>query len=269
MIAVDRVVGGFKVSVFGIEAFFIRNRDDRADNRVINLNHSETFFPSISEDLKLYREALEISGMQWTDNVYKQLRVLSFLQLVREGVKRNPSGSFLELGVWKGLSAFMIGKVIRDEFGSTQKIILVDSFEGGLSDKSAHDANLVYDQNTQEILAEKMQFSSSRSETQSVMVAFDNVEIIEGWVPDVLEQIDKTEDFAFIHFDMDLYEPTIGSLEALWDRVQSRGILVFDDYNSTQFPGVTRAVEDFVEIREDEIDLFYEVPFGSSWIIKK
>lgn len=269
MLTINRVVGGFKISVFGLEAFFVRNRDGRAHNCVVNLNHSKSFFPETSPDLKLYQEALEVSGMQWTDNIYKQLRVLSFLQLVRESAKRNTSGSFVELGVWRGLSAFMIGKVIREELGADHKILLVDSFEGGLSGKSVQDANLVFVQDSNQIIAEKMQFSSSRSQVESVMATFDNVEIIEGWVPDVLTQIEDGEAIAFIHFDMDLFEPTVGALEALWGRVQPGGILVFDDYHSTQFPGVTTAVGDFVEAREGEIDLFYEVPFGSAWIVKR
>ena len=68
---------------------------------------------------------------------------------------------------------------------------------------------------------------------------------------------------------MDLYEPTASGLRRLWKNLLPNGVIVFDDFNSTQFPGVTEAVREFVRNNEDEINLFYEVPFGSAWMIKK
>lgn len=266
---IKKVTGGVQIRLLGFDFFLVRNLSARADNLIFDRNISNVYYPDRTEDLKLYETALFESEMVWTDNIYKQLRVLSFLQLVRWSATRNPSGCFLELGVWKGLSALMIAKTLRDKLSSNQILILVDSFEGGLSQKSSQDKNLVIEQSRADIEAEKRQFSSRKEQVARVLSGYDGIQLIEGWVPDVLVELDTQVFFSFIHFDMDLYEPTASGLRKLWKNLLPSGVIVFDDFNSTQFPGVTEAVREFVRNREDEINLFYEVPFGSAWLIKK
>jgi hypothetical protein len=42
-----------------------------------------------------------------------------------------------------------------------------------------------------------------------------------------------------------LYEPTKACCEYLWDKLESDGIMVFDDYENARFPGVKKAVDEF------------------------
>jgi O-methyltransferase len=268
LLKIKRVVAGIFIKLLSLEIFIIRNKNKCANYRVIDVNQSLSFATTLNSDLALYNKALDLSDMRWTDNFYKQLRVLSFIQLVRYAARNNPSGIFLELGVWRGLSAVMIAEILRGELGLQSKIVLFDSFEGGLSDKSANDTNFVSEQSVEQILKEKHQFTSTQEQVESALSGYPNIEIHAGWVPEVLYSWVSNECISFVHLDMDLYDPTVAALEHLWPKLASRGVIVLDDYNSSQFPGVTIAVKEFLEKREGEVDVFYEVPFGACWMIK-
>ena len=53
--------------------------------------------------------------------------------------------------------------------------------------------------------------------------------------------------FSLIHFDCDLYEPTKAALNFLWSRVSRGGVLIFDEYSIKDWPGETKAVDEFLE----------------------
>ena len=48
--------------------------------------------------------------------------------------------------------------------------------------------------------------------------------------------------YAFVSIDADLYAPTAAALPLFWDRLSPGGVIMVHDYNSTQFPGVGKAV---------------------------
>ena len=50
---------------------------------------------------------------------------------------------------------------------------------------------------------------------------------------------------SFLHLDVDIYDPTILTLNLLWDRLSKGGLLVIDDYKSVK--GATDAVDEFLE----------------------
>lgn len=52
--------------------------------------------------------------------------------------------------------------------------------------------------------------------------------------------------FSLVHFDCDLYRPTRAALESLWERVTRGGVLIFDEYAIADWPGETRAVDEFL-----------------------
>jgi len=52
--------------------------------------------------------------------------------------------------------------------------------------------------------------------------------------------------FSLLHFDCDLYAPTRAALDALWPRVTRGGVLLFDEYAIADWPGESRAVDEFL-----------------------
>lgn len=57
--------------------------------------------------------------------------------------------------------------------------------------------------------------------------------------------------FSLVHFDCDLYMPTKVALAALWDRVVRGGILIFDEYAIADWPGESKAVDEFFKDKPD------------------
>ena len=54
---------------------------------------------------------------------------------------------------------------------------------------------------------------------------------------------------ALLHIDLDLYDGYKYALELFWDQIQSKGIIVFDEFDTVNWPGATLAVKEFLESR--------------------
>ena len=62
--------------------------------------------------MQLYFEGLKQSRNEWTDNFYKQLRHYSLQELVCHVMQQRLIGDFVECGVWKGHSAYIISSIL-------------------------------------------------------------------------------------------------------------------------------------------------------------
>ena len=67
---------------------------------------------------------------------------------------------------------------------------------------------------------------------------------IEETIPRFLEENPGIR-FSLIHFDCDLYAPTKIALEGLWPRLSRGGLILFDEYSIPDWPGETKAVDEF------------------------
>jgi hypothetical protein len=94
---------------------------------------------------------------------------------------------------------------------------------------------------------------------------FDFVKIYKGWIPEKFELI-KNLKFSLIHIDVDLYEPTLKSLEFFYPRLEDGGIIVCDDYNSKMFNGSKRAWDEF--FKKNKSQLNFSPSLSSSFAIK-
>ena len=52
--------------------------------------------------------------------------------------------------------------------------------------------------------------------------------------------------FCFVYIDVDVVNPTLISLENLWERVVKNGIIVIDDYNSVKW-GPFNVIDNFLK----------------------
>lgn len=51
--------------------------------------------------------------------------------------------------------------------------------------------------------------------------------------------------FSLVHFDCDLYKPTQAALACFWPLVSRGGLVLFDEYSIAEWPGETRAVDEY------------------------
>jgi len=94
---------------------------------------------------------------------------------------------------------------------------------------------------------------------------FTFIEVIKGRIQDSVNYLTKNS-FGFIYLDMDIYSPTIFSLNYFSDKLIPGGIILLDDYNFKTCPGINKAVAELVKANSD----FVKIPLqtGQCMLIK-
>lgn len=248
-------------SLVGYEVTF--GRKGKQNYVAVDKNIWESYF-SNDKKMQLYYEGLKRSRNEWTDNFYKQLRHYSLQELVYHVTQQRLNGDFVECGVWKGHSAYIISSILSaNDFKGDFHIF--DSFEGGLSGKVEKDKNLRDELTEKQVQEESNLLASTENEVSACLSKFQFVHLYKGWIPSRFNDVEDRQ-FAFVHIDVDLYDPILDSLNFFFPKLVKGGVIVFDDYGITQFPGAKKAVDEF--LKKNTCQFFYEVPMGSSFLIK-
>jgi len=253
-------------SLFNLSIFVKKNKKN-TDYEIIDKNIWMPFFYS-KKYFSLYKEGLEKSKQQKTDNFSKNLRHYSLMQCVKHVLSKNnlQNYNFAECGCWNGHSTYIISKILKEN-NFKNKFYIFDSFEGGLSDLNQEDKNLLQEMSEEEVSKQKDYLKSSEQQVKNILKDFEFVEIYNGWIPKKFFHI-KDKKFQFVHLDVDLYEPTRDSLNFFFPKLAEGGIIVCDDYNFSTFPGAKKAWDDFFKDKKESYNFFYELPFGGCLIIK-
>lgn len=175
-------------------------------------------------------------------------------------------GSIVELGVSRGVSFFSFHKFLEIFLptDTSKKVFGFDSFEG-LSDFSDEDGRTAKDHvndkteggwSAREVEGEI--FDLCKLFNADNILARERSILIKGRIQDTLEPfLERTPGLRInlLHFDMDLYEPTLFALERLWDRVVPGGVIVFDEYGIPPWGGEASAFDQFRAARGIEVKL--------------
>ena len=76
--------------------------------------------------------------------------------------------------------------------------------------------------------------------------------IHKGWF-NQLDLSDIPEKISFAHLDGDLYESIIQPLHLIYDKIQPSGIILIDDYLHADWPGVEKAINEFLVDKPEKI----------------
>jgi O-methyltransferase len=158
-------------------------------------------------------------------------------------------GAYAECGVFSGTSSLFLCRAARtrrpgyngeglhliDSFEGISRPVTEDEFDAHSGDGSVFRANVP-----------KGTLSSPIDVVKSTMRDFPGTSIHQGWIPDVFGGLPETR-WAFVHIDVDLYEPTRDCLEYFYPRLCDGGVIVCDDYVAPFFPGAQRAWDQFCE----------------------
>ena len=194
--------------------------------------------------LTLYHRARTLSGSN--DNVFKQNRFYTLLQMAGRVLDEALPGDIVECGCWKGHSTYMVADRLQAA-SWPGRFFVFDSFEGGLSDKVAADRTARGDTDPEKTHTQKLFFASNYEAVEALMRPFPFVSLNKGWIPTVFDGVAGLVDrrFALVHIDVDLYEPTRDSLAFFGPRMSDGGLIVIDDYGSANFPGSKAAVDEY------------------------
>lgn len=160
-------------------------------------------------------------------------------------------GDTAECGAFRGASSYLICRRIK---GLSKRHHIFDSFEG-LSEPRPEDGTYW----------RKGDLASPEEIIRHNLGEFDFVDYYKGWIPDRFQEVADRR-FCFVHIDVDLYEPTLKSLEFFYERMSVGGIILCDDYGFKTCPGAKKAMDEFFEKRPEKI---VSLPTGQGFIVKR
>jgi len=175
-------------------------------------------------------------------------------------------GSIVELGVSRGVSFFTWHKLLEvfAPADTARKVYGFDSFEG-LTDFTESDgisaADALNDKKVGGWSAAGVEdeiFGLARLANADNVLARERSRLIKGRVQETLPPfLAQTPGLriSLLHFDLDLYEPTIFALEQLWDLVVPGGVVIFDEYALPPWGGEATAFDEFVRRRGLDVRL--------------
>ena len=222
------------------------------------LQTAQTSFEADEEFHNLYEHAQSKTIMKNTDNPLRRQRHYTLIQLLRHS--NIEMGDVCELGCWRGLSAYEMAHYIRQKNKQTAFNIF-DSFEG-LSEIQPIDMPAGKSRDDESM---RKQFACSLETAQKNLSEFNFIRYYKGWIPDRFHEV-KNRSFSFVHIDVDLYQPICDSFQFFYPRLIKHGIMVFDDYGCTQFPGAKKAIDKC--LKEISNPFFISLPSGSAFLIK-
>jgi hypothetical protein len=240
--------------------------DDAVEKRL--LEHFERFTISptdIWRDFPLY-----------TRRTYLK-RFLAHYELFQKVI--DLPGDIVELGVFRGASLMSWANFmeIRNMGDRQKKIVGFDNFMGfgELDEKDGAPVAAVQKE------AGGFDSSGFEESLRDVISIFDSdrfipyktrVHLVKG---DASETVPKyvVENpgmrISLLHFDVDLYRPTLIALEHLWPLVVPGGVVAFDEYGIPPWEGESRAVDEFFAGRKISLRRFDWCANPGAYLIKE
>jgi hypothetical protein len=157
-------------------------------------------------------------------------------------------GDTAECGVLAGSSSYLICRAFAD-----RTHFMFDSFQG-LSEPSARDGDYFH----------KHELDCSLDKLKENLKEFPNTSYHKGWIPERFKDIESKR-FAFVHIDVQLYQPTRDSIEFFYPRMNKGGIILCDDYGFSTCPGAKQAMDEFFADKPEKI---IWLSGGSAFIVK-
>lgn len=230
------------------------------------LNLSLTSFEDDDAFHSAYERAQCATQSADTDNPLRRQRFFVTNQLLRQADLGR--GDVCEAGCFRGLSAHLFAQSIK-QLDQQVAFHIFDSFQG-LSEIESIDLPDDWDQRYKQQSdwsTDKLrkQFSCSLQTVRENLGEFDFIHYHEGWIPTRFHEV-ADRSFSFVHIDVDLYQPILESFQFFYPRLIPHGIMVFDDYGSTQFPGAKNAIDEC--LRQYNDNLFISTASAVAFLIK-
>lgn len=144
------------------------------------------------------------------------------IEFMREVSAETPPGCFVEVGVYKGGTAWHLAEVAREQ---GREIHLFDTFNG-IPCALPEDNHVVGD--------------FADTDVDAVMAAIPDAVFHVGVFPLTMPAV--FPDIAFVHVDCDQYETARAVIDLMSPLMVKGGVMHFDDYGCTW--GVTKAVDE-------------------------
>lgn len=171
-------------------------------------------------------------------------------------------GDFVECGIFKGEMTWLVTGCL-DFQNLNRRFYLYDTFEGFSPDYSSEE-DFPSGSGFYNFATEQYQLPELFSQVKQRFADFTNVEVIQGVVPDVLDDR-RPERIASFHIDLNSPAAERGALEKLFDSIVPGGLIIFDDYGWRHFAKQKKAADEFLAARGLRV---LELPTGQGLVVK-
>ena len=164
--------------------------------------------------------------------------------------KKSPK-TFLEIGVFHGVTARNICELLYTIHKDDFKYIGLDLFEESDENKSEVIPNSVFTNPLKNFYFKYIQKQNpySKEAVEDLLKKFkDNVTLIKGNSNLILKKVDMSKiDYVFLDGGH-TYKTVKNDLECCLDVINANGIVMCDDYNFGHLPDVKKAIDEFVRV---------------------
>ena len=183
--------------------------------------------------------------MAWKNDQVLGVETEKIVELATKALE--VEGDLVELGCYKGDTSLVLADIIKD---SDKKLWIYDSFEG-LPEKSAADESEI-GKNFQ-----KGELTVSKREVKERFLRAElKVPVIKkAWFKDLTKE-DLPEKIALAFLDGDFYESVKDSLKLVELKMVDGGVIVIHDYNNPALPGVSQAIDEWLEGKDFKIEIY-------------
>jgi len=182
-----------------------------------------------------------------------------------EEVKKKSPKTFLEVGVFHGVTARNICELLFQIHKDDFKYIGLDLFEESDENKSEVIPNTSFSNPFKSLFFKyiKKQNPYSKEAVEDLLKKFkNNVSLIKGNSNLILRKIDMSKiDYVFLDGGH-AYETVKNDLECCLDVINSNGIVMCDDYNFGHLPDVKNAIDDFVKANNFKCEILCDGRFA-------
>jgi len=184
-----------------------------------------------------------------------------FLSLVKE---KEPK-TFLEIGVFHGVTARNVCELLYSIHGNNFNYIGLDLFEKNKENKNEIIPNTNFSNPIKHIYFKyvKRENPYSKSAVQNLLKKFKkNIHLIQGNSNKILKKIDMSKiDYVFLDGGHD-YETVKNDLNNCTKVLTKEGTILCDDYNLTYAPGVKKAIDEYVKINNFNCEILLDGRFA-------
>ena len=180
-------------------------------------------------------------------------------------VRKEKPNIFLEIGVFHGVTARNICELLYQTHKNDFKYIGLDLFEETEENKNEVIPNNTFNNPLKRIYFKyiKKQNPYSLEAVRDLLKKFEkNIHLIQGNSNKVLKKIDMSKiDYVFLDGGHE-YNTVKNDLDNCIEVVKKGGTVLCDDYNLGSAPGVKRAIDEFVEKNQLNVEILCENRFA-------
>jgi O-methyltransferase len=169
-----------------------------------------------------------------------QYRMYELWELTEQVSKLDINANFIEIGVWRGGTAALIGKKL-ELLKSNAKFYIADTYTGVVK---STEKDLYYNDN------EHNDTSLEIVEKLIEPIKINYQKLVGIFPEDTAHFIEETEKFGLCHIDVDVYQSAKDIVDWIWDRMIVGGVIVFDDYGFHTCTGITTYIHEIKHLKD-------------------